>query len=136
MPESKVWPDRHMTAEVAAAGLKNFIAGVSSKMGFISERYKPAIVRTDKGSAFISHHFREFTANRQIHLTYSAEYIHPSTRTGKNCSFAYPNTSTPDSLTESSISSGMELPEPDRRFFQSGVRKLHIPPYTNYRTNT
>jgi hypothetical protein len=69
----RVWPDRNMTAPVASSAIAKFVADVASKMGF-NELYKPAVVRSDKGSAFISNHFREFLADRQIHLTYSAEY--------------------------------------------------------------
>jgi len=69
----RVWPDRLMTAPVASSAIAKFIADVASKMGFI-EQYKPAVVRSDKGSAFVSYHFREFLADRQVHLTYSAEY--------------------------------------------------------------
>src|SRR6056297_2584222 len=69
----RVWPDRLMTAPVASSAIAKFIADVASTMGFI-EQYKPAVVRSDKGSAFVSYHFREFLADRQVHLTYSAEY--------------------------------------------------------------
>jgi transposase InsO family protein len=69
----RVWPDRNMTAPVASSALAKFVADVASKMSF-NELYKPAVVRSDKGSAFIAYHFREFLADRQIHLTYSAEY--------------------------------------------------------------
>src|SRR6056297_2994483 len=71
--DGRVWPDRLMTAPVASSAIAKFIADVASKMGFI-EQYKPAVVRSDKGSAFVSYHFREFLADRQVHLTYSAEY--------------------------------------------------------------
>jgi hypothetical protein len=62
-----------MTAPVASSALAKFVADVASKMS-LNELYKPAVVRSDKGSAFISYHFREFLADRQIHLTHSAEY--------------------------------------------------------------
>jgi hypothetical protein len=62
-----------MTATVASSAIAKFVADVASKMGF-NELYKPAIVRSDKGSASVSYHFREFLADRQIHLTFSAEY--------------------------------------------------------------
>jgi transposase InsO family protein len=35
-------------------------------MGFHGD-FKPLIVRSDQGSAFVSFHFREFLSARQIH---------------------------------------------------------------------
>jgi hypothetical protein len=75
----RVWPDRNMTAPVASSAIAKFVADVASKMGF-NELYKPAIVRSDKGSAFVSFHFREILADRQIHLTYIPPSI-PRSRT-------------------------------------------------------
>ena len=55
-----------MTALVAAGALESYSAELASLMGFHGD-FKPLIVRSDQGSAFVSFHFREFLSARQIH---------------------------------------------------------------------
>ena len=62
-----------MTKEVASTTLALFIADISAKMQS-SVTIKPHVVNCDNGSAFISNHFREFLADRQIQLRFSPPY--------------------------------------------------------------
>ena len=62
-----------MTGVVATACLELFTADVAAKMGLTSP-FKPCVVRSDQGSAFVSHHFREFLSARQIQLSLAAVY--------------------------------------------------------------
>ena len=62
-----------MTREVASATLALFMADISAKMKS-SVPIKPHVVNCDNGSAFISQHFREFLADRQIQLRFSPPY--------------------------------------------------------------
>ena len=62
-----------MTTEVAASACAKFIAIIGAKLGF-DHCYKPCIIRSDQGSAFISTHFLEFAASLRSQLTYSATY--------------------------------------------------------------
>ena len=62
-----------MTAAVATASLGAFTADVAALMGFHGH-FKPLIVRSDQGSAFISHFFREFLNSWQTKQTLSAVY--------------------------------------------------------------
>ena len=62
-----------MTAAVAAASLDAFTAEVASLLGY-HEGFKPLVVRSDQGSAFISYYFREFLADRQIHQSLACTY--------------------------------------------------------------
>ena len=62
-----------MTKEVASATLALFIADISAKMKS-PVPIKPHVVNCDNGSAFISRHFREFLADRQIQLRFSPPY--------------------------------------------------------------
>ena len=62
-----------MTQEVASTTLALFIADISAKMKS-SVPIKPHVVNCDNGSAFISRHFREFLADRQIQLRFSPPY--------------------------------------------------------------
>ena len=61
--------------EVApTATLGIIIADISAKMDS-KVMIKPAVINCDNGSAFISQHFREFLADRQIQLRFSPPYI-------------------------------------------------------------
>jgi hypothetical protein len=62
----RLYPAHHMTATVATAALDAFTAEMGAHMGF-HVTFKPFIVRSDQGSAFVSHHFREFLQAHQIH---------------------------------------------------------------------
>jgi hypothetical protein len=62
-----------MTREVASTTLALFVADISAKMQS-SVPIKPHVVNCDNGSAFISQHFREFLADRQIQLRFSPPY--------------------------------------------------------------
>ena len=62
----RLYPAHHMTALVAAGALESYSAELASLMGFHGD-FKPLIVRSDQGSAFVSFHFREFLSARQIH---------------------------------------------------------------------
>jgi transposase InsO family protein len=55
----RLYPAHHMTATVATAALDAFTAEMGAHMGFHGT-FKPFIVRSDQGSAFVSHYFREF----------------------------------------------------------------------------
>ena len=60
--------------EVApTATLGIMIADISAKMDS-KVMIKPAVINCDNGSAFISQHFREFLADRQIQLRFSPPY--------------------------------------------------------------
>ena len=69
----RAFPSHAMTAMVASATFALFRAELASLMGLAST-YKPQMVRSDNGSAYISQHFREFVADRQIHQTFSSPY--------------------------------------------------------------
>ena len=61
----RLFPAFGMTAQVAAASLGIFIADIGGKLGLMTA-YKPLVVRSDQGSAFTAHAFREFLGQRQI----------------------------------------------------------------------
>jgi hypothetical protein len=69
----RLFPAHGMTAVVASATLSLFTADVAAKMG-LTTTFKPSVVRSDQGSAFVSHHFREFLGDRQIQLSLAATY--------------------------------------------------------------
>ena len=69
----RLFPCHGPTATVASAALATFTADVAAKMN-LHYAFKPAVVRTDQGSAFISHHFREFLDDRQIQLSLACTY--------------------------------------------------------------
>ena len=85
-----------MTALVAAGALESYSAELASLMGFHGG-FKPLIVRSDQGSAFVSFHFREFLSARQIHqslaCTYTpqqaAEARHRDDRAPTRCRWSY-----------------------------------------------
>lgn len=60
----RLYPAHHMTAVVATTALAAFTAEIGYLMGFHGT-FKPYVVRSDQGSAFVSHHFREFLSDRQ-----------------------------------------------------------------------
>ena len=62
-----------MTALVAAGALESYSAELASLMGFHGG-FKPLVVRSDQGSAFVSFYFREFLAARQIHQSLACTY--------------------------------------------------------------
>ena len=67
------WPTHGMTADVASSACAKFISILGAKLGF-NHGFKPCVIRTDQGSAFISNHFREFSSALQSQLTFSATY--------------------------------------------------------------
>ena len=69
----RVFPVHGMTAAAASATLEVFTADVAAKLG-LTTPFKPTVVRSDQGSAFVSHHFREFLSARQIQLSLAAVY--------------------------------------------------------------
>ena len=69
----RAFPSHGMTAAVASSALATFTADVAAHMGYHGQ-FKPLVVRSDQGSAFISHHFREFLLDRQIKQSLSATY--------------------------------------------------------------
>ena len=69
----RLFPCHGPTASVASASLATFTADVAAKMR-LTCTFKPSVVRTDQGSAFISHHFREFLDNRQVQLSLACTY--------------------------------------------------------------
>ena len=69
----RLYPSHHMTAAVATSSLESFTAEVGALMGFHGS-FKPLIVRSDQGSAFVSHHFREFLTAHQIHQSLACTY--------------------------------------------------------------
>jgi transposase InsO family protein len=62
-----------MTAAVATAALDAFTAEMGAHMGFHGT-FKPFIIRSDQGSAFVSHYFREFLQAHQIHQSLECVY--------------------------------------------------------------
>ena len=62
-----------MTKEIASSTLQLFMADITAKMKSPLP-LKPHVVNCDNGSAFISQHFREFLADRQIQLRFSPPY--------------------------------------------------------------
>ena len=62
-----------MTKDAASTTLALFIADISAKMKS-PVPIKPHVVNCDNGSAFVSRHFREFLADRQIQLRFSPPY--------------------------------------------------------------
>ena len=70
---SRVFPGHAVNASLATAALSSFIADVGSKLGF-QTAYKPYVVRSDQGSAFVSSNFKEFLAERQIAQSLAATY--------------------------------------------------------------
>ena len=69
----RILPSHSMKKEVASALVDCLIADISSKMGS-AVPLKPRVIYADNGSAFISHHFREFLAQKQIPLRFSPPY--------------------------------------------------------------
>ena len=69
----RVIASHSMKKEVASATLAVYIADVSAKMGS-AVPLKPSVVNCDNGSAFVSQHFRELLAERQIQLRFSPPY--------------------------------------------------------------
>jgi len=69
----RVWPCHHMTASVAQASLERFIADLRVKQG-LTESFKPQVVRSDQGPAFVSHHFREFLSAQHMQQSLSCIY--------------------------------------------------------------
>ena len=69
----RVLPSHSMKKEVATAMLDCIMTDISSKMK-LNVQIKPHVVNSDNGSAFISSHFREFLAARQIALRLSPPY--------------------------------------------------------------
>ena len=67
------FPCHGFTAVSATSSLDVFTADVCAKMNLTS-MYKPSVVRTDQGSAFISQHFREFLSERQIQQSLACAY--------------------------------------------------------------
>ena len=55
------------------AALGTFTADVAAHMG-LHGPFKPLVVRSDQGSAFVSYHFREFLTERQIKQSLAAAY--------------------------------------------------------------
>ena len=62
-----------MTQDVASMALAMFISDITAKMQS-PVPIKPHVVNCDNGSAFISRHFREFLADKQIQLRFSPPY--------------------------------------------------------------
>ena len=69
----RLFPAHSMSAQIATATLEVFIADLAAKMGLTSG-FKPTVVRSDQGSAYISHHFREFLSQRQIQQQLACTY--------------------------------------------------------------
>ena len=64
---------RIISSCIAVASLSLFMADVAAKMG-LGTAFKPCVVRSDQGTAFVSHHFREFLSDRQIRQSLAATY--------------------------------------------------------------
>ena len=62
-----------MTRDIATQTLSLILADIAAKMQS-AVPLKPFVVNCDNGSAFISKHFREFLADRQIALRFSPPY--------------------------------------------------------------
>ena len=62
-----------MTRDIATQTLSLILADIAAKMQS-AVAVKPYVVNCDNGSAFISRHFREFLADRQIALRFSPPY--------------------------------------------------------------
>ena len=73
---SGMFPGHGMTAALATSSLSEFIADVAAKMGF-DTGYKPCIVRSDQGAAFVATYFREFLTDRQIQQSLACTYGSP-----------------------------------------------------------
>ena len=69
----RAFPAHRSTKEVATAALASFIADLTRHMGLVAP-IKPQVIITDQGSAFVSHHFREFVAHGQMALRFSSTY--------------------------------------------------------------
>ena len=69
----RLYPCHGPTATVASASLENFTSDIAAKMR-LTYTFKPSVVRSDQGSAFISHHFREFLDVRQIQQSLACSY--------------------------------------------------------------
>ena len=61
------------TRDIATQTLQLMLADIAAKMK-LAVPVKPYVVNCDNGSAFISKHFREFLADRQIALRFSPPY--------------------------------------------------------------
>ena len=72
----RVFPAHGMTAAVAIASLELFIADLAAKMG-LGAAFKPSVVRSDQGAAFVAHNFQEFLSERQIQQSLAAVYTPP-----------------------------------------------------------
>jgi transposase InsO family protein len=70
---SRVFPGHGPTTELATSSLSEFIADVGAKLGF-QTAYKPYVVRSDQGSAFVSSSFHEFLTDRQIQQSLACVY--------------------------------------------------------------
>ena len=70
---SRTFPGHGPTSALATSSLAEFIADVGAKLGF-QTTYKPYVVRSDQGSAFISASFHEFLTERQIQQSLSCVY--------------------------------------------------------------
>ena len=69
----RVMAAHKMTQDIATQTLQLMLADIATKMKS-AVPVKPYIVNCDNGSAFISKHFREFLADRQISLRLSPPY--------------------------------------------------------------
>ena len=69
----RLFPCHGMTADAARMALETFTADIAARMGFHGT-FKPLVVRSDQGSAFISSHFREFLLTHQIKQSLAAVY--------------------------------------------------------------
>ena len=69
----RMLPAHTMRKEIASGTLALMCADVGAKMG-LTVPFKPVVVNSDNGSAFVSYHFREFLAERQIKQTFSPPY--------------------------------------------------------------
>ena len=70
---ARVYPGHRAGKEEATAALAAFVAELAAIMG-LSNPIKPQVVNCDNGPAFVSHFFREFVADRQARLRFSAPY--------------------------------------------------------------
>ena len=69
----RIFPCHDMTAKTASTTLAAFTADVGAKLN-LQTHFKPSVIRTDNGSAFISHHFAEFCNASGSQPTTSAPY--------------------------------------------------------------
>ena len=69
----RIFPCHSPSAQVATSSLHTFTADIASKLGF-DTTFKPQVVRSDQGSAFIARHFQEFLNDRQIMQSLASTY--------------------------------------------------------------